>query len=449
MRRARQSFWVLFVFGACVGLAPQTGGGSPGEGLVGKVKEKGGKAATPGKPRPLTGEPMLRIYPVPAGQAEAIATALQKIYPATADVKIAAVGATQVMAYTTSPETQFTIARHLQQLVIEVAPLTTLDAARTVELLRGMFDRGGAGGLFLDVDRARNALVLRGTRDQLEEIKQALRALGEAPPARTANLRIITLEKGSAATLAEALQRLLRQMRPNPVRVVVPGQKEAPAPKPGPQPPKGGAKPADKVPAPVTLTAVGNKLIVGSDDPQVLALAQELVRLLVHTDGSGDFEVIRLRHASATAVALTLDEAFNGPHKSEGRGPAPRAERIRVVADPVTNSLLLKASPLDLLTIRRLLEKALDVEAADAAPVVQTRLIGPLKHAQAAEVAQVVRAVYGEGAARSGAPDARPRIALSVGVDARTNSLVIRGTPALQEEIVALVERLDKKAPPK
>src|SRR5437870_5030714 len=43
-----------------------------------------------------------------------------------------------------------------------------------------------------------------------------------------------------------------------------------------------------------------------------------------------------------------------------------REERIRVVADPATNALLIKASPLDFLTIRNLIDKQLDGGHTDA-----------------------------------------------------------------------------------
>ena len=38
--------------------------------------------------------------------------------------------------------------------------------------------------------------------------------------------------------------------------------------------------------------------------------------------------------------------------------PSTHTEVIRVVADPTTNTLLVRASPLDMLRIRRLLSKA-------------------------------------------------------------------------------------------
>ena len=50
---------------------------------------------------------------------------------------------------------------------------------------------------------------------------------------------------------------------------------------------------------PVTITAVGNKLIITSDDPETMQLATDIVRLLTKSDGDGDFEVIKLQNASA------------------------------------------------------------------------------------------------------------------------------------------------------
>ena len=59
----------------------------------------------------------------------------------------------------------------------------------------------------------------------------------------TERVRIINLDNGSATTLAEALGRMLPQMRPNPVKVNLPGGESS---KPAPEkkePEKNGAPP--------------------------------------------------------------------------------------------------------------------------------------------------------------------------------------------------------------
>ena len=80
-----------------------------------------------------------------------------------------------------------------------------------------------------------NAIVVRGTQEQVNEVLAAIKVItggtgtsgvGQAE----GNTRIITIDKGNAATLAEALKRLMSQMRDNPVKIVTPdaGKPDAP-----------------------------------------------------------------------------------------------------------------------------------------------------------------------------------------------------------------------------
>lgn len=379
---------------------------------------------------PLTlGPPVLKTYAVPGGQADALVSILRKIFR-TGEVEIAAVGKDGLLVWA-DPEDQAAIARHIASAApppatIEVIPLTaTTEATRIADIVRSLFGKA----LVVEADANANALIVRGTKEQIAEVKRVLVPQSEPPSAR---VRVITLERGSAATLAVALEKMLAQMSPNPVRVVMPAE--------GRKPPKdGAAKPRERE---ITLTAMGSKLIVSSDDPQALALVQELVRLLTVQAGEGDFEVIRLKNADAIAVARILDESFNGGRPSAfGKGrlggsdesPA-RGVRLRVVPDPATNSLLLKASPLDMLTVRQLL---LQLDVDQEAPGPRSRVLGPFKHAKADELAKVLREVYRDQAAN-----------FSATADTRTNSLVIRSAPALHEDIERLVKQLDSPKNP-
>jgi type II secretory pathway component GspD/PulD (secretin) len=249
-------------------------------------------------------------------------------------------------------------------LVTEMIPLTSADSGRVADTLKGMLGTPATGALYIEYYPLSNALVLRGRPDQVMEAKQILRVLGEGG-APTGPMRVLTLERGSAATLAEALQDLLTQMRANPVKVVRPAK---PAGETPPELPK-QAVPESKVArpgkgtAPITITAFGNRLIVVSEDAEALGMVVELFRLLQAPANVGDFEVFRLKYAAAPNVARVLDEAFNGGRKAKGD------ERVRVIADEATNILLVRASPLDTLTIRTLLTRALDTPGADdAAP---------------------------------------------------------------------------------
>ena len=83
-------------------------------------------------------------------------------------------------------------------------------------------------------------------------------------------------------------------------------------------------------------------------------------------ESSEVFRVIRLKHAPADEAARVLTEVFNGPAPSRNISPfggssEDRPTRVRIVADRVSNSLIIvKASPVDLATIEKLLQSAID-----------------------------------------------------------------------------------------
>ena len=497
----------------------------------------------PGQQPFIIGEPTLQTYNVTPGSADALAKALTDIHKGSSSLRISAVSPSQLMVYA-GPEDQIKIARHIQGTKpagskTDLISLNNLDAARVAETVKAMYGSEAKGGApFIEADPIRNALIVRGTPDQVKEVRSVVEAIGENPSAQGGNVATIMLDKGSAATLAEALQRLIPQMRANPVKVVLPGSDnpfQQPEQQPklpskelkpelesnrqepnrlqpvmfqdGKQPKEGKDK---KESAPISIIAFGNKLVVVSEDQEAIALVRELVRLLTQTQpGEGDFEVLRLKNASAIEAAKILDEAFNGPKAGGpgggrggpgggggggmpgiggggligglvtgalgigggGPGQPVRVERIRVVADPATNTLLVKASPLDLLTIRNLLGKALDVGTSDSNAVTKTWMIGPLQNASASEVATVVRDVYrdnlnatsvrtnvagnpgfamfpfqGGGGQQNQNPLLQQKAPLSVGVDERTNSIALSCNAMLYEDVRKLIDQLDKSA---
>ncbi len=244
----------------------------------------------------------------------------------------------------------------------------------------------------------------------------------------------------------------------------------------------------------MVIAASGNKIIISSQDPGALAMAQQLVRLMTQTTaGEGDFEVIRLKNALATEAAKLLDQAFNEPKAAPeqagspfggGRGgffarfaatanaqpPAnPTPNRIRVVADPATNSLLVRAKPVDMLTIRWLLAKAIDNNEKDQTAGPQTHII-TLKYARADDVYDLLAQVYkdqidqnpglqdlqklrGFTAAIAGSKNnnldanGQPRpVTLKIAVDEQSNSLVVNCTDALYTDVKQLADHMDAAA---
>jgi general secretion pathway protein D len=459
------------------------------------------------------GPPTFKQYPVPDGNAEILAKNLQEVYKNVPTVKISSVGNNSIMVYA-SPSDQFEILAQIrgskeQSAPPEVIRLNNLDASDTVDILKGIFGGDKAGAPFLKADTAQNAIVIKGTPDQVNDIKVALKSLGEGgAPAAGGTMRVIQLGSGNAAAIADELKRILPQLLNNRVDVIAPGGAQSSQPAPAPKKANGKddsggseeqeAPPTAQQPAtsqqppaatnnqqankgaPIKITAIGNRLIITSDDPQALKTAQELVRYLTQPQGGqGDYEAIRLKNASAVDAAKALDEAFNGTKQTGpqagfppffGRGammpsnPAPKT--ISVVAYPPTNTLLVRASPLDMIRIRQLLKNAIDTEDTESKGVLKTWVLRPLKYANATEVANVIRDVYreytnnnplpGQGGGgrgfrfRGGFQNANldangnPRdVSLSVGVDDSANRIILHCSESMYQDVQKLADMLD------
>jgi type II secretory pathway component GspD/PulD (secretin) len=224
--------------------------------------------------------------------------------------------------------------------------------------MKAMFGEPKTGGPYLDLDDDGSALRVRGSSEQINEIRKVLAGLATATEPGGA-MRVIRVEEGNGITVGEALLELFPKLRDNNLKLITPetGGRRGEAMKE-----KGGAK-GDKARPGVTIVAFSNRLLITTEDREAMAVIVQMVRILVNTEIGSDFEVLRLKHAKAAEVSKILDEAFNGPRAKDGKAGV-RVERVRVIADPATNSLLVRARPLDTMTIRRLLERSLDVPAA-------------------------------------------------------------------------------------
>ena len=226
--------------------------------------------------------------------------------------------------------------------------------------------------------------------------------------------------------------------------------------------------------------------------------------------GGAELTIFYLKHAKAASVAETLDEVLGGGTTSGssgggqggglmqdiagaamgetggnlvgalmgmgGGGTINPTGSIRITADPRLNALVVQANATDLDTIEQLL-KILDQRDSpeDVLVVSKPRLI-PVFNTQAEEVSKIVSQVYQDrmvtSAARGGnqqPPSPQEFIQMlrgggggqrggrgggateevqkmSVGVDTRTNSLVVVAPDNLFEEVKDLVEQLDEAA---
>lgn len=504
----------------------------------------------------LHGAPELQNHDLPGGGAETTAKLLTEVaFKDDPSIRIQPSGPSRLLVYA-DPQTHWDLAKIIKRefqpttLRSELIVLYRLDPLTFAESVKTMLKDGP----YIEADRDNNAIRVRGTEEQIKDVKTIIKAFDDTP--FTSNegnpVRTINLDKGSGATVAEALYILLSKMRPEAkIELIVPGnsdpvdfrKKEDKKPEEkkieekkteenktsrltpdklreliyvndprtaasAQEGKKEQKQPAKKGPS-IAITGFGSRIMITGDDPVLLDTAQQMIRMLVNTEaGPGDFEVVRLRVANAVEVAKILDEAFNGKQGGPGGGRGPggggpgggggfqipglggltqlipgmgggqqggRVETIRVVADPMSNALLVRAKPIDMLTIRRLLDKHIDIVSEDNLVTVRTHVIGPLKDANAADVADLLRQVYASsltsnrggggggqqsfggfggggfptgmgGQQRTVDSGGSSRPALTIGVDNHTNSLYISCSTAMADDIKTLVKDIENSS---
>jgi type II secretory pathway component GspD/PulD (secretin) len=245
--------------------------------------------------------------------------------------------------------------------------------------------------------------------------------------------------------------------------------------------------------APVVVAPGPNGTLIASDDLEALDQLESLLSTVVgHNAASGrEFAVFYLKYSKAGTIAEVLSAIFGGGGGKDkgligdiasnalgdiggglmgdlltggggGGGGGFTSGAVDIVPDGRLNALIVHAKSADLDTVEQLL-KVLDQRngpenvEADAPP----RAI-PVMNTSAAEIAQVVQQVYqdrmvsGAGGAISpqdmmkmlrggnagGNPDQQlPK--MSVAVDTRNNTLIVRAPDALFEDVKQLVTDLD------
>ncbi len=473
--------------------------------------------------RPIGGEPFWKTYDVSAGTAEPLA---KQIMDSTdfkgSNVKTLVIGNDKVMIYG-YPADHLDISNFLKlpktvQPSVEIVSIGSADPAKMAESLKSVF---GSAGLYVEAKTdGEPSVLLRGSPDLISEAKKFINAGGTSGGGSTQNpnFRTLTIDKANAGVLAEEIVRMMNQMG-RPAQLVTPGLEKKPEPAPMTKPmvpsPKVGIpgstqsgytpthgvhivsgqlvdplQPASKD-DPVTLSVVGNKIFISGKDEKAVALAYELLRLYLNPSAVGEeqYTILRLKYVAAADAAKLINEIFNGPPAGTagaaprgggglaglnplallgsltgGSAPTdPKLGRVRVVADPTSNSLIVvKASQLDMLTIKDLLKRSIDDNTPPDGGVAKTWTIAVV-NTKASSLVPTIRNVYANKTGRTAARQ-QPRggggfnpfapqaaaastdVALAVDYDLDTNKIVLNCVETDYLEIKKLVEELDLAA---
>ena len=260
-------------------------------------------------------------------------------------------------------------------------------------------------------------------------------------------------------------------------------------------------------PPPIIVAPGPGGVLIASADIEALNEFEQLLITLAGSNltASSPYTVFYLKHAKAASVAESLDAifgggtlppggspmgegggmfgGFGGPSGASGpSGVSAAPTSVKITPDNRLNALVVQAGANDLDTIEQLL-KVLDQKESpeDILVAAKPRMI-PVLNTQAAEVADILRQLYqdrmatagggaaganarqpspldflqmlrggrrgGMGGAQQGGStktaDEQPK--MSIGVDSRSNSLVVIAADPLFQEIKQLVEQLDDEA---
>jgi len=200
------------------------------------------------------------------------------------------------------------------------------------------------------------------------------------------------------------------------------------------------------------IAYAGSNVLVVTDYADNLRRIEKIINA-IDVDTPAGTEVITLSHAIASDMALIVARLTDQQGQS-GAALDPK-ERVTVLADPVTNSVIVKSkSPSQISAVRRIVQR-LDQPGPAGAGV----HVVSLKNAEADALAEILTKIptgsasQGDaaqgGAARRGAgspatvpvgPDSATVVA-----DTASNSLIISATESVYRQLRKVIDRLDER----
>lgn len=271
-----------------------------------------------------------------------------------------------------------------------------------------------------------NSIIVGGSTEVFELVEALAKQLDTPGLSLAGQIRLIPLKYANAGTLSASLNNLFNQRY-------------------------AGARSADvQRNRPIILPDPRiNALLVsaGVEDNKALdELLQKLDQKL--EDPALILEVIALQKNDAARVADMIQTLFAGRMQAmtlPGQTPSPQ-DRVITSADPLSNALIVIANKENLETIRELVKKV------DAEPTIEGGILTiiPLKNADAARVASMLRGLVSQGLYRPGMMSARgagqrAREAMAIAIDTRSNTLIVSASPENLAIIREVINQIDSE----
>ncbi|HUU60008.1 MAG TPA: secretin N-terminal domain-containing protein, partial [Phycisphaerae bacterium] len=267
--------------------------------------------------------------------------------------------------------------------------------------------------LRVNAERSSNSLIVRATKLGHEKVQAILAKLDVPPPTEQHPVRVIPLNNVEAAEAARVLKAVFASGAPagrgqtaSPQKVVIEASRDS-------------------------------RMLMVRADPETYEKIRSLAgELDTRPAGLSAPSIIVLKNAQAATVASAVSQAFRTP-----RGVPTRPEDyVSVVAEPVSNSVLVTASETNLKKVQDLVAK-LDEDAAGGR---RTEFV-VLKHAKAVDIAPILQGVAA-GSSGPGTRDKPAQAGVTVSADAASNAVILSGPAADVDKLMQLVLQLDQAA---
>jgi len=279
--------------------------------------------------------------------------------------------------------------------------------------------RGGSAALRINADSSSNSLVVRASAADHAEIARLLGEI-DVPTTVTTPVRVIPLNNADPIALAETLTRMMASSAPGGSSRRGRGG--------------GSSRTASSGSVIIEGDADARMLMVRADDPtfeKIRALAMQMDT----RDDPATRTILPLKYAQAGPVAAALTETF-----APARGvPISPDQLVTVVAEPMSNTLIVTANKDNLKRVEAMLAKLDDPKSSGT----QRKML-LLKNAQAADLATVltrVATVNGSGGRRGGGATG-----VTIAADSASNALVMSGPSGEVETMMQMAMQLDQAA---
>ncbi len=310
------------------------------------------------------------------------------------------------------------------------------DSARLAATIRGVFaarlqnmtpagqQPAPSDRVDVQADSLSNALVISGSKQNLEVVRELVAKLDAEPVATGGLIESFTLQNADVQRVMTLLRSLIDQ------GVYRPGLAAA------------GGRRSPREALALAADSRSNTLIV-SASPENLVIVKELLRQLDTADftGAGDIRLFQLKRARASHLATVLEQFFRARRTGEAfTGGAQRSAPVTVTADDRTNTLLVTGGKESFEAVERMIEQ-LDTDTALARTIFR---VFELRHTTATKLQATLQRLFANRPPRI---QGQPPEPVTVIADGWANALIIGASDDDLTMAASLIEKLDLEQP--